>query len=263
MSQNGRDLFWLRRTKAWFNPFQMRDSFRVTKQQEDCEVGWCGTSAILFTINKDFFGAGFLWLKEEWRVYRGRSRLHDPLFYCEGSYTDHMYKIWHSQQAKSMGERPVAQLTQKIDAAYLTQQLVPASGLNAFMNSNFKLITDPKEDAGLLVTLAATIDITHDDEAAQQAANARNHNDNDNNGGGNSGSFAEHKSEQKASSGAYGAQKYRRSSNRNRLSLQPHQTKQLMEAELAESFAEQKESGLTEEKEDGFAAEKDGPPDTR
>mmetsp|Transcript_62843 Transcript_62843/g.168670 ORF Transcript_62843/g.168670 Transcript_62843/m.168670 type:complete len:453 (+) Transcript_62843:73-1431(+) len=171
--QNGQRLFYLRRTKAGINPLQLRDSFRIVQYDEHCTLGWCGADKVLFTINKDWFGRGLLWMKEEWRVYRGRKRHQDPIYYAIGSYFEAEYNIWHTQQEKAAGQQPLGQLVQDMNGAWVTQQFSDASQLNGFLNNNFKLMISGNEDAGLLTTLAAVIDIVHDVRARAAAERRR------------------------------------------------------------------------------------------
>jgi len=171
--QNGQRLFYLRRTKAGINPLQLRDSFRIVQYDEHCTLGWCGAGKVLYTINKDWFGRGLLWMKEEWRIYRGRKRHQDPIYYAIGSYFEAEYNIWHNQQEKAAGQQPLGQLVQQMNGAWATQQFSDASQLNGFLNNNFKLMISGHEDAGLLTTLAAVIDMVHDVRARAAAERRR------------------------------------------------------------------------------------------
>merc|ERR1719356_740485 len=65
---DGNRLFDFRMNRFRWNPFQLHSTFRVFPP------GVTDLDQCLFTINRDVFGKGFLWIRWEWRIYIGRKR---------------------------------------------------------------------------------------------------------------------------------------------------------------------------------------------
>mmetsp|Transcript_49197 Transcript_49197/g.137256 ORF Transcript_49197/g.137256 Transcript_49197/m.137256 type:complete len:252 (-) Transcript_49197:5-760(-) len=85
----GTEIFKIRLSSNVWNPLQRRWSFRILPP------GSKDNDEALFTINKDQFGRGIpiLWEKEEWRIYRGRERDSDMIYYCVGSWLGWGFKF--------------------------------------------------------------------------------------------------------------------------------------------------------------------------
>jgi len=146
----GTEIFKIRLSSNVWNPLQRRWSFRMlppgSKDNDDA----------LFTINKDQFGRGIpiLWEKEEWRIYRGRERDNDMIYYCVGSWLGWDFKFYKSMEDYDHSARPVAKIKQKMNAGAIFD--------NDWLPDKFKLKVQPGEDTALLLAVSSIIDMTHD-----------------------------------------------------------------------------------------------------
>lgn len=154
---NNRDeeIFKIRMSKHTWNPFKLRWSFRIlppgSKNKEDA----------LFTVIRDYFGKGFLWMKEEWRVYRGRKRDDDMVYYGIGSYFGYDFKFYRSRETYKAGDKTVlAKMSQKINAgAIIAHNAIP---------DKFKLEVDEGGDSALLLCVTTIIDMVHDSKGSEE-----------------------------------------------------------------------------------------------
>merc|ERR1712232_542531 len=76
-NNHGVPLFAIEMAKYIWNPTRLSWSFRIRHPI---------TNEILYTINKDWFGAGFLFLRDEWGIYRGRRRDRQQIYHIIGGY---------------------------------------------------------------------------------------------------------------------------------------------------------------------------------
>lgn len=147
---NGKEMFKIRRSRSRLNPMQLRWSFRIlppgSKDNDDA----------LFTINKDFWGRGIpvLWEKEEWRIYRGREREDNLMYYCVGSWMGFDFKFYRSVAEYEHHANPVAKIEQKRNlGAFVDNNLIP---------DKFELKVYEGADSALLLAVSTIIDIVHD-----------------------------------------------------------------------------------------------------
>merc|ERR1712048_857428 len=77
-------IFVIRRPKAVWNPFQLRNTVRIfAPLPKDSDYD---NAEPLFTIQQDLYGKGFLWSRAEFRIYEGRVRDEKPLYYAIAGY---------------------------------------------------------------------------------------------------------------------------------------------------------------------------------
>jgi hypothetical protein len=168
--KTGERIFKIKRSRHAWNPVEWvgRYSYRILAPHEK------DTKKALYTINKDYFGRGFLWTKEEWRIYRGTKRNGELAYYCVGSYLGWDTKCYESKEDYNQGRKgltvwgpseiqemkrqePVAELGQK------WWNLATTVGLP------FNLLPDayyvkvkPGADTALFIAFATILDTTHD-----------------------------------------------------------------------------------------------------
>mmetsp|Transcript_40482 Transcript_40482/g.114568 ORF Transcript_40482/g.114568 Transcript_40482/m.114568 type:complete len:429 (-) Transcript_40482:129-1415(-) len=153
-SKDGSEMFKIRMSKHTMNPFTLRWSFRIlppgSKDSDDA----------LFTINKDYWGKGLLWMKEEWRVFRGRERDGDEIYYGVGGYLGWDFKFYRNERDYTRGSKTVvAKIEQKVNAGAL---------LNVnFLPDKYKIKVYPGEDSALLLAVATIIDMMRDSSGGQ------------------------------------------------------------------------------------------------
>lgn len=150
-NNDGQPLFMLQSTKYVWNPTRWTYSFRIMDPN---------TEEILFTINKDWFGAGFLWLRDEWRVYRGRRRDRQRLYHVVGGYFGYGHKFYHRKRDWRRGVEPLAEASQSVGRDVVGLPDV------------FSLKVKPGQDTALFLATAVIIDMVHETEAHQRAAEA-------------------------------------------------------------------------------------------
>merc|ERR1712004_527345 len=83
------------------NPLKFRWSFRILP------AGSKSNDDTLFTINRDFFSKGLLGVKEKWRIYQGRKRDKNMIYYCIGNYIGWDFKFYRSKWDYDLGNREV------------------------------------------------------------------------------------------------------------------------------------------------------------
>lgn len=150
----GQPLFVIEMAKYTWNPTRLSWSFRIRNPL---------TEEILYTINKDWFGTGFLFLKDEWRIYRGRRRQRDQIYYVVGSYLGYGHRFYHSKNEYRVNLPPCAEASQEAGRSLLALPDV------------YSLKVHEGEDTALLLATMVIIDMVHDSEAAarQREANER------------------------------------------------------------------------------------------
>jgi len=143
---NGTEMFHLRMTKSDFNPTKFKWSFRVLPP------GSKSNKDTLFTINRDQWGKGSMWMTEEWRVYRGRKRDGELLYYGVGDNYNHDFAFYRNQTDADSGKGTVlAKIRQRRNLGYHTRW-------GGFAN-HFQLTVNPGEDSALLLVASTAIDI--------------------------------------------------------------------------------------------------------
>jgi len=153
----GQPIFVIEMAKYIWNPTRLHWSFRIRNPI---------TEEILFTINKDWFGAGFLFLRDEWRIYRGRQRQGDEIYYINSGYFGYGHRFYHGKGEYRRGMDAVAEATQSMGRHVLGLPDV------------FSVKVHEGEDTALLLAATVIIDMVHESEQAardrEAAANAAN-----------------------------------------------------------------------------------------
>merc|ERR550525_571887 len=152
-----------------FNPFKMRFSYRVLKPQPPAKKTW-GDDDILYTVNRDFFGRGFLGIKDEWRIFHGRESGGKMAYYCVQSWWGWKTRCWHSKLEYESGRSsltitghagvkyaPCAVLSQVVNAGAF------AGGVSEFIPDQFYLFVNAGEDAALLPAFSIMMDSAQDE----------------------------------------------------------------------------------------------------
>jgi len=119
------------------------------------------TDQILFTINKDFFGAGFLGIRDEWRIYRGRERDADPIYYIVADYAAHSHQFFHNSDEYQNSMPPCAQSRFYTRGGTYTQ---------GFASDSIGARVGPGEDTALILSTTIVIDMLNEVRAANQRA---------------------------------------------------------------------------------------------
>jgi len=163
LNPTGKEIFKIRNNKYAWNPFQRRSSWRILPPHStDSADAW-------YTINKDKWGRGILWMKDEWRIYRGRERDNDMAYYCVGSYFGMSWWFYRNKRAYDAGEEAIAEISQKWNAGAflggggnLGEEF--GAGLGTWLPDKFKLRIKDGEDSALLMAVATIIDIANDSD---------------------------------------------------------------------------------------------------
>lgn len=142
-------LFTIHLTKHMWNPTRWTWSFRITHPVTD---------AILFTVNKDWFGTGAFWMRDEWRVYRGEKGDGEQVYYCASSLTGYEYWCHHNKAEYQNSVQP---------AAYFSQSL--ARDLVGLPDSS-TLKVEAGEDTALLLATSVIMDMVYEQEQANERA---------------------------------------------------------------------------------------------
>jgi len=147
-NNHGVPLFAIEMAKYIWNPTRLSWSFRIRHPI---------TNEILYTINKDWFGAGFLFLRDEWRIYRGRRRDRQQIYHIIGGYFGYGHRFYHEKREWRRGIEPIAEASQ-----HLGRSLVGLPDV-------FSLKVHEGEDTALLLASTVIIDMVHESEAAARA----------------------------------------------------------------------------------------------
>eukprot|EP00928_Gymnodinium_smaydae_P076369 TRINITY_DN59390_c0_g1_i1.p1 TRINITY_DN59390_c0_g1~~TRINITY_DN59390_c0_g1_i1.p1 ORF type:complete len:299 (+),score=34.49 TRINITY_DN59390_c0_g1_i1:65-898(+) len=120
-------------------------------------------SDVLFTIFRDAFGQGLLWKKDEWRVYRGRKRDNDQIYFGINGYFDtwsktELYKIPGSDYKKHP-DKHIGTLQKKLNGVTVVGDIYDAGD---WIGDNFKLEVKEGEDSGVLLMLGMVVDMWAD-----------------------------------------------------------------------------------------------------
>lgn len=141
----GMPIFAIEMAKYTWNPTRLSWSFRIKHTITD---------EILFTINKDWIGAGFLFLRDEWRIYRGRRRDGNQIYHMTSSYLGYSHRFYHQKPFSSWTGTPVAEASQ-----HLGRYMI---GLPDVVS----LVVHEGEDTALLLAATVIVDMVHESETA-------------------------------------------------------------------------------------------------
>merc|ERR1740138_1150289 len=144
----GQERFMIRNSKNVWNPFAMRNSFRVHPPGNK--------EGILYTFNKDILGRGFLGIKEEWRIYYGRERQGQQVYYCVGSYMGWSYNCYKTQAEYDAGAPPIAYTEQEMNAGAIM------TDFSQWLPDNYRLFIREGVDSALILALMTVIDMCND-----------------------------------------------------------------------------------------------------
>lgn len=148
----GKPLFIIEMNKYTWDPTRLRWSWRIRNPISD---------EILFTINKDIIGAGFLGLRDEWRVFRGRKRQRDQIYHIIGAYHQHGYRVYRTKEDWSVNRPPVAEASKHFGRSVLDLPDV------------YSLQVHEGEDTALLLAATVVMDMAH--EAEERARERQAH----------------------------------------------------------------------------------------
>jgi len=150
-NNQGVPIFVIEMAKYIWNPTRLHWSFRIRHPI---------TEEILFTINKDWFGAGFLFMRDEWRIYRGRQREGNQIYHIVGGYFGYSHRFYHEKREWRRGMDPAAEASQSVGRSLIGLPDV------------FSLKVHEGEDTALLLAATVIIDMVHESEAAARAREA-------------------------------------------------------------------------------------------
>lgn len=104
----------------------------------------------LFTINRDSWGRGAMWKREAYRIYRGRERNRDMVYFCVGSYASHKWEVYRSEEDFDLYRRHVAEITH-----------TPPPDSDTTEADTFAVTVKPGEDSALILALTVIIDMVN------------------------------------------------------------------------------------------------------
>jgi len=168
--KTGERIFKIKRSRHAWNPVEWvgRFSYRILAPNEK------DTKKALYTINKDYFGRGFFWTKEEWRIYRGTMSDGELAYYCVGSYLGWDTKCYESKKDYNQGRKgltvwgpdEIREMKKKEPVAELGQKWW---NLATTIGVPFNLLPDayyvkvkPGADTALFIAFATILDTAHD-----------------------------------------------------------------------------------------------------
>eukprot|EP00928_Gymnodinium_smaydae_P040606 TRINITY_DN27522_c0_g1_i1.p1 TRINITY_DN27522_c0_g1~~TRINITY_DN27522_c0_g1_i1.p1 ORF type:complete len:298 (+),score=32.80 TRINITY_DN27522_c0_g1_i1:58-894(+) len=156
-ANSGNPIFQVRQAKLVFNPLRIRQSFRVSPPNNS------NVSDVLFTINRDIFGQGFLWMKDEWRIYRGQKKHNDQVYFAIGGYLEswsstEIYKIPGSDYQQHPDKR-VGTIKKKLNSKTVVGDVL---GVGDWMGDRFIVEVKEGEDSALLLAFGMITDMFHD-----------------------------------------------------------------------------------------------------
>jgi hypothetical protein len=119
------------------------------------------TNQIMFTINKDFFGTGFLGIRDEWRIYRGRERDATQIYYIVADYSAHSHRFYHNEDEYQNSVTPCAQSRFYTRGGTYTQ---------GFVSDSIGVSVGPGEDTALVLSTTIVIDMLNEERAERARA---------------------------------------------------------------------------------------------
>jgi len=153
-NENGGSLFQIHLTKSVFNPTRIRWSWRISHPV---------TEEVLFTINKDMFGAGILFLRDEWTVYRGRMRDALPIYYVVGGYWGYGHQFFKSKTDWRRGVPALGEASEEKLRSFVGAPTV------------FSVKVTEGQDAALMLATTVIINMVHETERIASNAAAAKH----------------------------------------------------------------------------------------
>eukprot|EP00928_Gymnodinium_smaydae_P033840 TRINITY_DN2412_c0_g1_i1.p1 TRINITY_DN2412_c0_g1~~TRINITY_DN2412_c0_g1_i1.p1 ORF type:complete len:365 (+),score=45.24 TRINITY_DN2412_c0_g1_i1:372-1466(+) len=160
VDREGKRILKIRRNRKMVNPRGwLRESFRVFPGNANVK----NLAHTLFTINRDFFGRGILWLKDEWRIYRGRKRHGEQIYYARGGY----FQTWsHHDIFRTNGsftKQDPGIVAGRLQKIFTKRGIVgDLTGVGDWLPDRFELDVNEGEDSGILLTLALLCDMASD-----------------------------------------------------------------------------------------------------
>lgn len=146
---SGTPIYDIRNAQNAWNPFSWRWSWRVLPvEATDADDAY-------YTLNRDKFGRGLFWAKEEWFLWRGRERDEQLVYYCLGTWIGWHYDCYHSKDDYLAEAVPIATIDQNFNLAAL-------DGFGSFLPDMFALHVGEGIDSALLLAMLSTIDMSHD-----------------------------------------------------------------------------------------------------
>merc|ERR1711879_717410 len=103
----------------------------------------------------DLFGTGPMWLREQWRIFRGRAREGKELYYCIANALGWEYHFYRSQEDQYSGHDYAAHLKKVSGTGALSEAMM------VWIPAEFDLEVRPREDAALLLSVATILDVAH------------------------------------------------------------------------------------------------------
>jgi len=108
---------------------------------------------ILFTITKDYIGRGWLGSREEWRIYRGRRRDHQQLYYIVADTAARNYQFFPTENSFGNDETPVA------NARLLGDASIPEIRTQGIDPNTIVVHVNEGEDTALVMSATVAIDL--------------------------------------------------------------------------------------------------------
>jgi hypothetical protein len=143
----GKELFTIRMQQSMLNPWGTW-SWRIFAP------GSTSDENILFTVNRDAH-TDMNDLYERWRIYRGRKRDNNMLYYCKGLLAGYDMAFYKTDKWDD----------EKVFATIAAHDLPE----NSDIPDDFKLEVEPGEDAALVLAVSSIIDMTHREAAEKKS----------------------------------------------------------------------------------------------
>jgi len=142
----GKDMFLIQNCKAWSKMKALigSEDFCITDKVD----------RILFTVSKDKVGRGWMFKKDEWRIYRGEKKHDHQLYYCVKSQIGKDHVFYKSEKDFENNAKEVAHSERMYE-----------SGTGASGPANqYSLSVEAGEDTALLLAATVTIDMVYDNK---------------------------------------------------------------------------------------------------
>lgn len=161
-------VFQLAKSRHKQNPFRARYSYRVLKPGQ--RKSWRADD-VLFTMNRDIWGRGFLGIKDEWRIYQGRERDGKMVYYCVRSWMGWSTRCWHNKAEYESGRGSLTirgSSGQKIGPCAVLSQVANAGAYTEGAPDQYYLFVNAGEDSALLLSFGILYDSTEDQKDAKE-----------------------------------------------------------------------------------------------
>lgn len=126
----------LTKTFRWIKSMVSSSEFCVTHPYSD---------QVMFTLSKDKFGRGWMFKKDEWRIFRGKKKDKRQLYYCVKSHIGKDHVCYKNEKDFERGQKEVAH----------------ASRLYESGPDKYSLKVEAGEDTALLLAATVTIDMVN------------------------------------------------------------------------------------------------------